>query len=117
MFRNSKIEKEKLIDMKNQRDERWEGGKCVEIQEFLFRISSLRRVRFVSMAQKSSNFGIFDAGECDPNFLFTGITSSHCLSFEVIPDLIFILDLMMKQWKMNEPSLLFKYVKVYDLDT
>ena len=52
------------------------------VQEFVFRISSLRRVRFVSMAQKSSNFGIFDAGECDPNFLFTGITSSHCLSFE-----------------------------------
>ena len=27
-----------------------------------------------------------------------------------------ISDLMMKQWKMNEPSLLFKYVKIYDLD-
>ena len=50
-------------------------------QEFLFRVSSLRRVRFVSMAQKSSNFGIFDAGECDPNFLFTGMLSSHCVSF------------------------------------
>ena len=58
------------------------------------------------MAQKSSNFGIFDSEECDPTFLFTGISQNSA----VIPDTTSISDLMMKQWKMNEPSLLFKYV-------
>ena len=52
------------------------------VKGFLFRVSSLRRVRFVSMAQKSSNFGIFDAEECDPNFLFTGITYNRTIVLE-----------------------------------